>query len=175
MSAAALDLSWVDRVFARDADAVRAAPGKGDGLFNGTGETIPAGEVVVAGDLWTVVRNRTTHTIQVGWDLHAVFMGGVNTANHSCDPSCLIAVHWPQDTGRALSATLVARRDIAPGEELTWDYAQTEAYSIAAPECRCGSANCRGRSMGFLELPPAERLRVRKVLGVADYLEGARP
>lgn len=56
--------------------------------------------------------------------------------NHSCDPNV-----WMQD-----AVTLVARRAIAPGEELTADYALWlyEQDWILDP-CTCGSPLCRGR------------------------------
>lgn len=55
--------------------------------------------------------------------------------NHSCDPNV-----WMQD-----EVTLVARRDISPGEELTIDYALFEADENWARrwECRCGTELCR--------------------------------
>jgi hypothetical protein len=55
--------------------------------------------------------------------------------NHSCDPNV-----WMQD-----AVTLIARRNIAPGEELTADYALWEgndAWTLPG-ECRCGSPLCR--------------------------------
>lgn len=59
--------------------------------------------------------------------------------NHSCDPNV-----WLAD-----ALTLTARREIAPGEELTADYALWEADPawMLAP-CRCGSPLCRGRVTG---------------------------
>ncbi len=62
----------------------------------------------------------------------------VHFGNHSCDPTL-----WHID-----AFTLAARRDIAPDEELTIDYAtQTDnpSFEIA---CRCGSARCRGTVTG---------------------------
>lgn len=59
--------------------------------------------------------------------------------NHSCDPNL-----WLED-----EVTLVAKRDIQPGEELTFDYATciTESlnkYDHELPfECHCGSPLCR--------------------------------
>lgn len=53
--------------------------------------------------------------------------------NHSCDPNT-----WWLD-----GQTMVARRDILPGEELTYDYATTELAVPFTMECACGSANCR--------------------------------
>ncbi len=60
--------------------------------------------------------------------------------NHSCDSNL-----WMAD-----EATVVARRDIAAGEELTLDY----ALHTANPEweldglCNCGSPLCRGTVRG---------------------------
>ena len=52
--------------------------------------------------------------------------------NHSCEPNC----------GIRDSLQVVARRDIQPGEEITFDYAMTESsdYSMA---CKCGREYCR--------------------------------
>jgi SET domain-containing protein len=63
-----------------------------------------------------------------------------NLINHSCDPNV-----WMQD-----EVTLVARRDIAVGEELTVDYALFEGDEDWIPpwECHCGSKRCRGRFTG---------------------------
>ncbi|MHC4799761.1 MAG: SET domain-containing protein-lysine N-methyltransferase, partial [Planctomycetota bacterium] len=63
-----------------------------------------------------------------------------NFINHSCDPNV-----WLQD-----EVTLVARRDIPVGEELTVDYAMFEECENWMPpwQCRCGSKLCRGRYTG---------------------------
>lgn len=58
----------------------------------------------------------------------------VRYGNHSCDPTL-----WHGD-----AATVIARRDVDPGEELTIDYAThtgVEAWSMA---CRCDTPLCRG-------------------------------
>jgi uncharacterized protein len=62
--------------------------------------------------------------------------------NHSCDPNCEVVI----EDGRVFIAAI---RDIAPGEELSYDYQigrergdppnVDEIYA-----CRCGSARCRG-------------------------------
>jgi hypothetical protein len=59
--------------------------------------------------------------------------------NHSCDPNA-----WLAD-----EVTLVARRDIAAGEEITldqgtWNFDDTE-YTWDEMDCGCGTANCRKR------------------------------
>jgi hypothetical protein len=55
--------------------------------------------------------------------------------NHSCDPSV-----WMGD-----AVTVVARRDLGAGEEVTGDYALWESeedYLVGV--CTCGAAACRG-------------------------------
>lgn len=58
--------------------------------------------------------------------------------NHSCDPNVWIDGDVRDGLGWA---NVVALRDLAPGEELTSDY----AYPIELAErCSCGTANCSG-------------------------------
>src|SRR5688572_9591988 len=54
--------------------------------------------------------------------------------NHSCDPN----TEWLDDD------TMIASRDIEPGEEITFDYATTEVTIPFEMQCRCGAATCRG-------------------------------
>jgi uncharacterized protein len=65
---------------------------------------------------------------------------GSDLMNHSCDPNT-----WMDD-----EVTISTRRDIAPGEEVTADYALWVAYpgyeTIA--DCHCGSSLCRHRITG---------------------------
>jgi uncharacterized protein len=64
---------------------------------------------------------------------------GVGGFNHSCDANL-----WLAD-----AVTVVARREIAQGEELTFDYALASDdadYSLAP--CHCGSPACRGTVRG---------------------------
>lgn len=62
--------------------------------------------------------------------------------NHSCDPNA-----WLD------GLDMVARRNIAPGEQITMDYATFCADGMQAFECSCGAADCRGviRSTDYLE------------------------
>ena len=62
--------------------------------------------------------------------------------NHSCDPNC----EADEEDGRIF---ITALRDIAPGEELNYDYglvidAPLTPELKAEYPCWCGSANCRG-------------------------------
>ncbi len=53
--------------------------------------------------------------------------------NHSCDPSA-----WLE------GLDVVARRAVAPGEEITLDYATFYGEQMPAFECTCGASCCRG-------------------------------
>jgi SET domain-containing protein len=71
--------------------------------------------------------------------------------NHSCDPSCRMAGE----------VTLVAARDIAPGEQITFDYATTDSTPYDEFECVCGEPNCRGKVTGEDWMDPALQRRYR--------------
>lgn len=65
-------------------------------------------------------------------------------ANHSCQPNCVMQKWSVCGLWRMV---LFARRDILPGEELTFDYKFTLFDSFNRYEgqvCRCESVNCRG-------------------------------
>ncbi|MDQ5981123.1 MAG: uncharacterized protein QG602_4101 [Verrucomicrobiota bacterium] len=69
--------------------------------------------------------------------------------NHSCAPNC----EAQMDRGRIW---IVALRDIAPAEELTYDYGFSYAESRHHP-CRCGAKDCAG----FI-VEQAQRWRLRR-------------
>lgn len=67
--------------------------------------------------------------------------------NHSCDPNAFLR------TTEGVTR-LLARRRIAPGEEVTIDYL-VNTHGGSSWSCRCGSRRCRGRlETSFFELPP---------------------
>jgi hypothetical protein len=82
--------------------------------------------------------DRRSRSIQV--DTNLVFLGPPtrepgDSINHSCEPNC----------GMRNATTIVAMREIAIGEELTFDYAMSDASSYDEFECNCGTELCRGR------------------------------
>ena len=85
---------------------------------------------------------RYCNAVQVDEGLHVADLYGTLEVplNHSCDPNL-----WMAD-----EVTAIARRDIAPGEELTLDYALQTAQPVPIIEwpCRCGSPLCRGTITG---------------------------
>ena len=71
--------------------------------------------------------------------------------NHCCEPNGYM--NTTERTFRAL-------RDIAPGEEITFNYLTTESQMAVPFDCICGSANCFGFIQGrnFLTTAQADRL-----------------
>ena len=59
--------------------------------------------------------------------------------NHSCNPNSGSASDW---------FTLIAMQDIEPHEEITYDYAMTDADPEWCMNCRCGAKNCRNTVTG---------------------------
>jgi SET domain-containing protein len=88
---------------------------------------------------------RRTGLVVMQWDYHLYSIEAPGSdegyfINHSCDPNL-----WFRD-----AFTLVARRAVSEGDELTLDYALFEADRdwTSAWACVCGSSQCRGTITG---------------------------
>jgi len=82
--------------------------------------------------------DRRSRSLQV--DTNVIFLGPPSrepgdSINHSCEPNC----------GMRNATAIVAMRDIAIGEELTFDYAMSDASDYNEFNCNCGTSLCRGR------------------------------
>lgn len=119
--------------------------------------------VVIVGRVARVVPHRTNHSFQIDWNTHVDLTSPACYINHSCDPNTGIR---DNDHG---GFDFVALREIAPSEEITWDYETSEYTSIAVPRCRCGAANCRKVIRGF-RYRRADR--TWRPTYLADYLRG---
>jgi uncharacterized protein len=118
------------------------APGpsviEGTGLFAGRafeeGETVLVlgGRVIDDAQL-ARLRRHSSLAVGEGINLLQDEDDPARYGNHSCDPNL-----WLAD-----EVTLVARRGITAGEELTVDYA-TMTVAPWQMECRCGAGRCRG-------------------------------
>ena len=73
--------------------------------------------------------------------------------NHSCDPNC----ETDEVDGRVVIDVI---RDIAAGEELTYDYCLYDGDDDAP--CYCGSKDCRGSMYSPEELKRKARVEARK-------------
>lgn len=129
--------------------AVRPSPIHGQGLFAilpvARGEIVAnkAGHVYNGRTLRAISDEIDESYIQIDDDL---FMGALTAdevpgnklfINHSCDPNLGIQVR----------TVFVAMRDIAAGEELTFDWAMEDTVTEPTA-CHCGSALCRGTIAG---------------------------
>jgi len=86
--------------------------------------------------------------------------------NHACAPNC--GFHMRGDV-----AMLVAIRDIARGEELTFDYSTIAAEDPWRMACCCGSGECRGEIGEFKDLPPERQRRYLELGVVPEYVRKA--
>ncbi len=127
----------------------------GRGVF--AREPIHAGEPIVTftGPLLKRVEvDEDNYHLQIGADLYLGASGEADDyVNHSCDPNA----------GFRNGLDLVARRDIGPEEEITWDYSTAiDEADFPGFACSCRAAACRGAVRSFRHLDPAsqERLRV---------------
>lgn len=138
----------------------QANQNKGVGVF--AIHSIWKGEQVFVGKTIYTEPKRTNYSIQTSWDKHALFDRPAVLTNHSCDPNCGI-----RDNPFG-GFDFVAMRDIAPGEEITWDYAMSEYISISVANCQCGSSFCRGSVGGWSKI--AESIREKYKNFSASYL-----
>lgn len=83
---------------------------------------------------------RRFSALRVGPDTHLLmdWDDPASRGNHSCDPNAWLASAFE----------VVARRDIAAGEEITTDYATMTVDSDWRLRCRCGTPLCRGTVSG---------------------------
>jgi GrpB-like predicted nucleotidyltransferase (UPF0157 family) len=132
---------------------VRSSPIEGRGLF--CRQALPAGTVVARlggrlvsdRDLERLIFDAErdpdrsyVDSIAVDGNTNLLIPPGepIHFGNHSCDPTL-----W-----HIGPFTLATRRDIAPGAELTIDYATQTANPRVRFDCRCGSSRCRGTVTG---------------------------
>lgn len=90
--------------------------------------------------------------------------------NHSCTPNTHDRWDSEDPADSTLAPSLRAARDIAPGEELTYDYV-LEQFDYRSPFlCQCGAQSCRGTISGFsgLSIQEQERLLMQSTPYVRD-------
>lgn len=126
---------------------IRPSSIHGRGMF--ASQPIQEGEIVVriGGTVLTEEEFRAYiltvaryNAVQIGEATHLVdVFSAVGGMNHCCDANL-----WMHD-----EVTVVARRDIAAGEELTQDYAlYTASPTWILKPCRCGTPVCRHEITG---------------------------
>ena len=147
--------SWIDPRVTTEASAI-----EGLGLFatssiDADEEVIVNGGRVVSDDeLNAIIDTVDTYSalaIADGLNLLQADEDLVRYGNHSCDPNL-----WLAD-----EITLIARRDIVAGEELTTDYATMTGFEDWSMACHCGTVICRGVVTGADWKLPALQTRYR--------------
>lgn len=98
------------------------------------------GEIVTGERLATLPPGERRLCLQVEEELYlwTTREGPADWINHSCDPNA----------GLQGQITLVALRDIDPGEEICFDYAMSDGSPYDEFDCHCGALECRGRVTG---------------------------
>jgi uncharacterized protein len=134
-------------IHGRGVFALRRIP-KGTRIIEYKGKLITDKE---ADRRYSRVHEHSPHTmlfsLEGGWVIDATRRGNsARWINHSCAPNCDI-----EEEGRRIF--IESRRDIQPGDELTYDYNLQigEKHTRAAKRehaCFCGSRRCRGTMLG---------------------------
>ena len=126
----------------------RPQPGKGDYGVVAT-EPIAKGELLVlwggrivgVDELDPDMPDFTQRVLQIEETLYLEAPAPIEPSdyfNHSCDPNA----------GMSGQIGLVAMRDIAPGEEICFDYAMCDGSNYDEFACGCGASVCRGYISG---------------------------
>jgi hypothetical protein len=120
------------------------------------GESVAAfgGRCISRDELLLLSERQQRRSIQIDDSLYLA--GGVEPepadfVHHSCEPNC----------GMSGSVLLVAMRDIAIGEPLTYDFAMTDGSDDDEFTCSCGAPSCRGTVSGSDWMLPELQLRYR--------------
>ncbi|MDO8361779.1 MAG: SET domain-containing protein [Actinomycetota bacterium] len=134
----------------------------GAGRGSITIEPVAAGEVVAAfggrcmtrAEFELLPTSQQVRSIQI--EEHLFLAGSpepepADFINHACDPTC----------GLRGSSVLVALRDLAVGEPITYDYATSDGCDYDEFECSCSSTLCRGKVTGNDWMLPELQLRFR--------------
>jgi len=150
---------------------LETAHGKGVGtnapISAGTEILSFTGPIVHRSQLPEPYDDHDDHYVQIDRDHYMGPSGQLDDfVNHSCSPNAGLRV-TPGDV------TLVAIRDIAANEEITWDYSTTMEEDEWEMDCHCGSPVCRRIVRDFKHLDPVVQQRYLS-LGVVPrfVLEG---
>jgi hypothetical protein len=104
------------------------------------------GEVVTDFSSGAILNEPTYLTVQVGIDKHIMLQPEhLQYINHSCDPNVFFDTY---------AMKVIALKEIAEGDEMTFFYPSTE-WDMAQPfTCYCGCSNCLGEIRGAAHISP---------------------
>jgi SET domain-containing protein len=151
----------------RDKLELREVPGKGRGVFART--PFAKGDEVLEFFGKRVDRDELDdlmHALQVGPRTFLTASGDIDDyVNHSCDPNTGIR---DDAAGRV---TLFALSALEVGDEITFDYATTQANGFSTMECGCGAEQCRKTIADWKDIPAAKRKRYLAQGAVLSFLK----
>lgn len=125
-------------------EARRTAHGFGsfarEAVYAGELLTIWGGQVLPKEVFMTLSQHVRSISIQVedGLFLVPIRPEEADYFNHCCNPNA----------GLNGQSSLIAMRDIMPGEEICFDYAMSDSTPYDEFTCGCGASNCRGQVTG---------------------------
>lgn len=109
-----------------------------------------------------------TLALQIGPDLYIGASGEADDCvNHSCEPNAAVRID-------GTTATLWAVRDIAAGEEISFDYSTILDEDDFTMECLCGTPSCRGTIGDGKDLPEPVWQRYKALGMLPDYMIRSR-
>lgn len=104
------------------------------------------GDVVATFSAARVQSEPTYLTVQVDVDKHILLHPEhLQYINHSCDPNVFFDTHLME---------IVALKQIAEGDEMTFFYPSTEWDMVQPFKCHCGTSRCLGEIRGAAHIAP---------------------
>ena len=152
---------------------------KGTRIIEYTGERIDQEEANRRYDDEAMARHHT-FLFNIDEDLCVDGAAGGNDSrffNHSCDPN--VEAFIEEDAEGTERIWLFAKRSVAEGEELTYDYAYEYTKDLAPHAftlyvCKCGKPGCRGTILAPPKKAKAKKAAAKKRTGSASRSK-ARP
>lgn len=132
---------------------------KGEVIKEITGEVVSRAEINrrIAEGL-----EREDDPLQIGDNLFIDVDESSYYINHSCNPNA----------GVQGKNELFAIKDIAKGEEITFDYSTTVGEDIDwIMDCHCGSKNCRRKIGNILTIPEKQLKRYTELGALPDFIK----
>jgi hypothetical protein len=136
---------------------VRVTPNMGRGVF--ATQPIARGTCLVICQGWIAKSDALSDAwlaLQVGPDEWLCSTGEQldDCINHSCEPNAGFTTGEP---------ALFALRDIAAGEQISWDYSTSISETGWTLQCLCGTPSCRKMIRSWYELSAEERARLNSI------------
>ena len=137
----------------------------GRGLFatkniaEGTSILEITGKKITQADVDKRSYKEAANALQIDEELYIDFEEPGVLVNHSCNPNA----------GIKEDVFLIAIKDIAPNEEITWDYSTSVDTGWTMP-CHCEEKNCRKLVKDFASLPKKVQKKYLELGSVLRYI-----